>query len=330
MGRSTQFPSPSLRSLESIGPARPQWGVGKEQVGKAVKPTAEYEEKPLERIPEPEKGALAGEAAGERFQREKRLLAEWKSMRRLRIQGSAGATRALGTAPRDRSLGGIWRPVRAVRHPRRLKPAPAPNHAPGTQEGGVDKGGGWDTEAPRSAQDALGLEERHRWVVQARAAGAPEPGSALRWSAPAGRARWFLRGSFLSTGSCPWQVQSQDRRPLCPRTPRDQRHALEGLVSALPTRERCDVCVCLRVSLRVYLMPTFRLKTKCSQEAALIGVDCLLLVSAPRVWIVEGIRMGACSAPFDTKFVRVFKKGAKKDLRKGFSRGLPEAAFPPA
>lgn len=76
MGRSTQFPSPSLRSLESIEPARPQWGVGKEQVGRAVKPTAKYEEKPLERIPEPEKRALAGEAAGERFQREKRLQAE--------------------------------------------------------------------------------------------------------------------------------------------------------------------------------------------------------------------------------------------------------------
>lgn len=49
-----------------------------------------------------------------------------------------GATQALGTAQRDRSRGGIWRPVRAVRHPRRLKPAPAPNHAPGTQ----DEGGG--------------------------------------------------------------------------------------------------------------------------------------------------------------------------------------------
>lgn len=185
-------------------------------------------------------------------------------MRRLRIQGSAGATRALGTAPRDRSLGGIWRPVRAVRHPRRLKPAPAPNHAPGTQEGGgVDRVGGWDTEAPSSAQDAPGLEEPHRWVVRARAAGAPEPGSALRWSAPAGRARWFLRGSFLSTGSCPWQVQSQDRRPLCPRTPRDQRHALEGLVSALPTRERCDVCV--RVPVRLFpcvFNANFQVKTK--------------------------------------------------------------------
>lgn len=59
-------------------------------MGRAVKPTAESKEKPLERIPEPEKQALAGEAAGERFQREERLQAEWKSMRRLRIQRSAG------------------------------------------------------------------------------------------------------------------------------------------------------------------------------------------------------------------------------------------------
>jgi hypothetical protein len=107
-------------------------------VGRVIKPTAEFEEKPQERIPEPEKRALAGEAAGERFERE-------EAPGRVEVDetppdpGKRGATWALGTAQRDRSLGGIWRPVRAVRHPRRLKPAPAPNHAPGTQDGG---GGG--------------------------------------------------------------------------------------------------------------------------------------------------------------------------------------------
>lgn len=39
-------------------------------MGRVIKPTAEFEEKPQERIPEPEKRALAGEAAGERFERE--------------------------------------------------------------------------------------------------------------------------------------------------------------------------------------------------------------------------------------------------------------------
>lgn len=112
-------------------------GVGKEQVRRALKPTAEYEEKkPLERIPESEKRALAGEAAGERF-RQERLRAEWKWMKCPQIRGSGEPLRlserhsTIGAW----SLGGIWRPVRAVRLPPRLKPIPAPNHASGTRAG---------------------------------------------------------------------------------------------------------------------------------------------------------------------------------------------------
>lgn len=206
MGRSTHFPFPSLRSLESIGPARPQWGVGKEQVGKAVKPTAEYEEKPLERIPEPEKGALAGEATGERFQREKRLLAEWKSMRRLRIQGSAGATRALGTAPRDWSLGGIWRPVRAVRHPRRLKPAPAPNHAPGTQEGGLTRVGAGTRRHPDLHRTPQVLKSRTggscgRGLLEPPSLAA-RCGGALQLAAPAGSSAVLFKALAPVLGRC--------------------------------------------------------------------------------------------------------------------------------
>lgn len=185
---------------------------------------------------------MAVEEAGERFQREERLQAEWKSMRRLRIQGSAGPH----GRSEPRSGTGAWEEFGDLseRSDTRgdLNPPPRQTTPPEPRIGrGGKSGGGWDTEAPRSAQDAPGLEEPRWWVGRARTAGAPEPGCALQRSAPAGRARWFLRGSFLSLGSCPWQVQSQDRRPLCPRTSRDQRHALEVLISALPTRERCDV-----------------------------------------------------------------------------------------
>lgn len=57
-------------------------------MGRSAKPT-EYEENPQAPIPEPENQVLADEATGERFGRQKRFQAEWKSMKRLRIQGSA-------------------------------------------------------------------------------------------------------------------------------------------------------------------------------------------------------------------------------------------------
>lgn len=148
-------------------------------MGRAVKPTAEYEEKPPERIPEPEKRALAGEAAGERFEPEERLQAEWKSMRRLRIQGSAGL---LGRSE-PHSGTGAWEEFGDLseRSDTRgdLNPPPRQTTPPEPRiGGGRERGGGWDTEAPRSAQDAPGLEGPHRWVGRTRAAGAPEPGSA--------------------------------------------------------------------------------------------------------------------------------------------------------
>lgn len=76
-------------------------GCGKEQVGRALKATADYEEKLLEPIPEPEKRGLAGELAGERFRKEEKLQAKWKWMKRFWIQGNTVPLRR--SEPRSRT-----------------------------------------------------------------------------------------------------------------------------------------------------------------------------------------------------------------------------------
>lgn len=191
--------------------------------------------------------------------------------------------------------GGIWRPVSWVRHPRRLKPSLAPSHAPRNR--GVGGSGGGDA-APRPGPNAWGPEgsgwgggQRGRGRLQAGAGGGvPGLGPARRPRVPAGRAGRVRAALFRALARVLRRCAARTRRPLCPRTPRAQCAKLRMSFPLSPPRG-------------LSAKPTFGLKSKISQEAAIVGAGSFL-----RSLFTTPIRRGGGRA-WHTKFLPAHRRG---------------------
>lgn len=185
-------------------------------------------------------------------------------LRRLGVQGSAAChPGALKCAAGTRRPGGIWRPVRSLRHPRRLKPALAPSHTPGTGGRVGAAADSWHPHLVRTPQvlKAAELAERRGRVrLRAGAGGsAPPP----------------CPGAQIPRSS--WQ-----RRPVPPlfffrHWLRSSAGAQPGLVGRFAHGLGAQGAE-LRISFppsplgRLLAKPTFGLKSKIPQAAASCGV----------------------------------------------------------
>lgn len=177
-------------------------------------------------------------AADIRFGRDRRLEVSGKSTETPQGPGKRRVPPWRSEARGGRQ-GGIWRRVRWVRHPRRLKPSLVPSHAPVTAGWG---GVGWERWRGRGPQTWSERRGSRRQQLGQRAArrrtaagwgGRRRPRPWPRERTP--RSSGPRRPAFLSTGPRPPQVRSQDSQAALPTDSQSAVREIRDLLSALPT-----------------------------------------------------------------------------------------------